>query len=509
MVLGVCRRILDDPHAAEDAFQATFLVLVKKARTLRDRSGLPSWLYGVAQRTARKARASESRRRAVEYRVTRTKDAIDESSIRQAELRTVIDEEIRRLPEHYRVPLVLCHMEGLQHEEVAQRLGCPVGTVESRLYRARERLRARLLRRGLAPTAGVMLAVLRPIDAPGALVPLIDTTLKAALAQAVRLAGGARPTVLGIAGRILALRSAATARAGLTLLALFAGSTILILGMDVYRANGTPPLSLLKSELAERKAPDSGPEPPAPDETPPATRRSPAALVRMMSPITVDGRLGDWPTDMKRHPIRDRLTNDPNYDPETWPGSPDGSGYFMAGYNRDDGRIYVAVVVSDEHLLVKNGNPLSTDAVELYVEALGRDWTLPEPDPVVWGKNHSAKLTPAMQYVGLAGPGRVYGEPETDGTALMYGRIEDTQTEMGFRRSGNVIVYEWAVQVFDRFPDRPSRLEPGKHIGFDVAIVDRDGDRRRPFFTTWAPAQTRFKGFDAAQLGELVLGGGP
>jgi RNA polymerase sigma factor (sigma-70 family) len=152
MVLGVCRRILGDEHAAEDAFQATFLVFVKKAGRLRDCGLLTNWLYGVALRISNKERARGERRRVVERRAAeqapRTAGAPEPS-----ELRSLIDEEIRRLPERYRVPLLLCHVEGLRHDEVARRLGCPIGTVESRLSRAREQLRSRLTRRGLAPTA--------------------------------------------------------------------------------------------------------------------------------------------------------------------------------------------------------------------------------------------------------------------------------------------------------------------------------------------------------------------
>src|SRR5262249_18375441 len=138
MVLGVCRRVLGDDHAAEDAFQATFLVLVKKAGTLRDGDLLTNWLYGVALRVAHKEKARGARRRVVErHAAERDRTARPAGDGDQVELRSVIDEEIRRLPERYRLPLVLCHLEGLRHDEVAQRLGCPVGTVESRLSRAR------------------------------------------------------------------------------------------------------------------------------------------------------------------------------------------------------------------------------------------------------------------------------------------------------------------------------------------------------------------------------------
>src|SRR4051812_19029562 len=132
MVLGVCRRVLGDAHLAEDAFQATFVVLARKAGTLRDDDLLAQWLHGVAYRVANKARSEAARRRVVERRAAVPTPETG-CTLDRAELRLAIDEEIRRLPERYRVPVVLCYLEGLRHHEVAQRIGCPVGTIESRL----------------------------------------------------------------------------------------------------------------------------------------------------------------------------------------------------------------------------------------------------------------------------------------------------------------------------------------------------------------------------------------
>ena len=180
MVLGICRRVLGDEHAAEDAFQATFLVLVKKAGALRDCNLLSNWLYGVALRIASKEKAGRVRRRVIERQVgERTADTA--CNFEQAELRALIDEEIKWLPERYRMPLVLCHLEGLCHDEVAKRLGCPVGTVESRLSRAREKLRMRLERRGIASTPAVLGVTLVP-QGPAAVLPsLVEATLRLAV----------------------------------------------------------------------------------------------------------------------------------------------------------------------------------------------------------------------------------------------------------------------------------------------------------------------------------------
>jgi RNA polymerase sigma factor (sigma-70 family) len=155
-VLTVCRQVLGDVHAAEDAFQATFLVLIRRAGSLRIRENgsLGSWLYGVAYRTALKARRSTARRRAREHRV-----AVPEAKAgpwgadgaERDELGTVLHDEVNRLPARYRVPVVLCYFEGRTHDEAAATLQWPVGTVRSNLSRARDLLRSRLTGRGLAP----------------------------------------------------------------------------------------------------------------------------------------------------------------------------------------------------------------------------------------------------------------------------------------------------------------------------------------------------------------------
>lgn len=178
MVLGVCRRGLDDPNDAEDAFQATFLVLVRKARSLRDADHLGPWLFGVARRVSTRARVQSSRRREREQSGAEA-EAVSHSPSDEGErheLKRVLDDEIARLPVKYRAPVVLCYLEGLTHEEAALRLGCPVGTVRSRMAWARERLRQRLDRRGLAPAG--LLAFPRLVQVVPA--GLTESTLNAA-----------------------------------------------------------------------------------------------------------------------------------------------------------------------------------------------------------------------------------------------------------------------------------------------------------------------------------------
>jgi RNA polymerase sigma factor (sigma-70 family) len=153
MVLGICRHILNQHQDAEDAFQATFLVLAQKAATIRNRRVLAGWLHEVAHRIAVKARTSVVRRRTLERQgVAMSPPAIEPDNQDQTaawnELRPVLHAEVERLPERYRIPVILSYLEGKTNEEVAALLRWPVGTVKGRLSRARDLLRARLSRRG-------------------------------------------------------------------------------------------------------------------------------------------------------------------------------------------------------------------------------------------------------------------------------------------------------------------------------------------------------------------------
>jgi RNA polymerase sigma factor (sigma-70 family) len=194
MVLGVCRRVLHDAHDADDAFQATFLVLARKADSLARPEKLANWLYGVACRTAARARAQAVRRRVHERQFTNMPSAPTPSGGAESfhELRLVLDEELQRLPDKYRAPLVLCYLEGKTYVEAAQVLGWAEGTVSGRLARAREVLRGRLTRRGLTLSAGAFALSLSESTASTAMPPaLADTTARAATLFAAGPAAGA------------------------------------------------------------------------------------------------------------------------------------------------------------------------------------------------------------------------------------------------------------------------------------------------------------------------------
>ncbi len=167
MVLATCRRILPNGADADDAFQATFLIFARQARSIAHSDRLAPWLHSVARRVAVRAKSLAARRKAVEGQGDVSGVAATPPPDDARELRAVLDEELARLPEKYRVPLVLCYLEGLTHDEAAGQLDWPVGTVRSRMAQARDRLRTRLARRGFAPES---VAILFPSTLPMAAV---------------------------------------------------------------------------------------------------------------------------------------------------------------------------------------------------------------------------------------------------------------------------------------------------------------------------------------------------
>jgi RNA polymerase sigma factor (sigma-70 family) len=238
MVLGVCRRVLGNAHDAEDAFQATFLVFWSKAASLRQRELLGNWLYGVAYRTALEAKAVRSRRRAKEAtmrNVPRPQPADD----RWRELQPLLDGELNGLPDKYRVPIVLCELEGKTRKEVARQLGCPEGTVAGRLARARVMLARRLARHGIVLSASAFSAVLTQrsaaMDVPQA---LAQSTIKAisAVSAGQSAASAASASVAALTRGVLTamlLNKLKTAGLCLVLLA--------IAGLVALQVLGEPP----------------------------------------------------------------------------------------------------------------------------------------------------------------------------------------------------------------------------------------------------------------------------
>jgi RNA polymerase sigma factor (sigma-70 family) len=184
MVLRVCRRVLHDAHEAEDAFQATFLVFVRKARSISKQASLGSWLYKVAYRIALRARARAAQRAALSS-LDADLPAADHGRVAAEtawrELRPILDEEVNRLPAKYRTPVVLCYLEGKAYQQAAAEIGCPKGTVSIRLTRARDLLRKRLARRGFAMPAMALSTLVAEKAAAALPAGLVDRTIRAAL----------------------------------------------------------------------------------------------------------------------------------------------------------------------------------------------------------------------------------------------------------------------------------------------------------------------------------------
>jgi RNA polymerase sigma factor (sigma-70 family) len=187
LVWAVCRRGLFDDADAEDAFQATFLVLLRKARTLDGSGSLAGWLYAVAQRVVRKAREQAARRAYKEREGAAMRPSEAALPPEPTSLGTELDTELARLPERYRAPLVLCYLEGKTNEQAARELGWPIGSISKRLARGRELLRSRLVRRGSAVTSAALTAALAEAASPGPASALTASTTRVVGAY---LAGG-------------------------------------------------------------------------------------------------------------------------------------------------------------------------------------------------------------------------------------------------------------------------------------------------------------------------------
>jgi RNA polymerase sigma factor (sigma-70 family) len=199
MVLGVCQRVVRNPTDAEDAFQATFLVLVRKAASLSRRAVIGDWLHGVARRTALNARRTAARHRAKEQAMARPE--VQDGEGRDDWL-PLLDEALGRLPEKYRLPIVLCDLEGRTRREAAQHLRCPEGTVAGRLARGRALLARRLARHGEALPAAALALVLAQQASACVPAALAISTVKAATLFAVGGGSGHRGRHCAQGGRV-------------------------------------------------------------------------------------------------------------------------------------------------------------------------------------------------------------------------------------------------------------------------------------------------------------------
>jgi RNA polymerase sigma factor (sigma-70 family) len=222
MVLGVCRRVLEDADDADDAFQATFLMLARKASSLDKGRSLGSWLYTVARNVALKARASAGRRRHHERHAAAMQPSQPSEVIAWQEVSTLLDAELGALPEKYRSPLVLCYLEGKSHEAAARELGWPVGSMAKRLDRARDLLRQQLIRRGISLSAAVSALGMAGQATAAPSMPLINHTGKAA----AQFAAGKGLIDLAASAQAIAWAEAGLQVMKMTKLRMFAASAL-------------------------------------------------------------------------------------------------------------------------------------------------------------------------------------------------------------------------------------------------------------------------------------------
>src|SRR4051794_28324364 len=221
LVLSACRRVLVDEADAEDAFQATFLTLLQGARSIRRRNEVGAWLCGVAHRVAVDALADTLRRRQCERRAARTEAAPAAPDLGWREACAALHEELDRLPEQYRLPLVLCYLRGLSRDEAARQLGWSAGAIKGRLERGRQLLRDRLARRGITLSAG-LIGMLGDSTAASASLPrLVQAVLRVATtgAIAVNVAGLAE----GVTQTMFTTKAVTAFMLALTLLVCSAG----------------------------------------------------------------------------------------------------------------------------------------------------------------------------------------------------------------------------------------------------------------------------------------------
>jgi RNA polymerase sigma factor (sigma-70 family) len=283
MVLGICRRILQQVHDAEDAFQATFLLLARKAATIRSQDSLASWLGRVACRVALSAREKVARQQSSERQVTSMPPSDAGPDHGWEEVCKVLDEELHRLPTKYHAPLLLCYLQGKTYEEATQELRSPLGTLKKRLGRARELLRQRLVRRGISLSSAALAALLTEKTAPAA---VTSSLFQATVREAVQFAAGQAP----VSASVLNLVEGAQNAMRITKIKLLAAIIVMVSvlggggGALIYQAVAARP----PAEIADAGEPSA----PAPGDPAPPTSRPVADVPMDPLPEGAIARLG-------------------------------------------------------------------------------------------------------------------------------------------------------------------------------------------------------------------------
>jgi RNA polymerase sigma factor (sigma-70 family) len=293
MVWGVCRRILESHQDAEDAFQATFLVLIRKATSIRKKEAVGNWLYGVAHQTALKARAMLAKRRTRERQEALMPERAVADKQTGRDLQALLDHELSRLPDKYRKVIVLCDLEGNTRTEASRQLGCPEGTVAARLARARKMLARRLTFRGVTVSGGVLAAALTQ-DAASGTVPasVVANTIKALSA-----------VLLGQAAATGAISMKVAALAEGVLKAMFLNkllkiTAVLLLGVGL--AAFSSGLAMHQANAAQNKTTEANGSPSVPARQDKSTRESRDSKPAALAPAPADPTLQSGePRDLK------------------------------------------------------------------------------------------------------------------------------------------------------------------------------------------------------------------
>jgi RNA polymerase sigma factor (sigma-70 family) len=358
MVLSVCRRVLRNSADADDVFQATFMVLARRAGAIRPASAVGPWLHGVALRTAKEAGRRAARRRAKEHRVV-PREVIPEEA--QPDVRPVLDAELARLPQPFAQVLILCDMEGRTRPEVAALLRVPEGTVASRLSRAREMLAARLTRRGIALSVAAVASVTRADAGAGVPPELLAGTVKSALAFGTgKLAESVSPSALALAKSVLRAT-------GTRFRFLVVGLVVAVVSVTSWAATTSAPAH--QPQLPERAGTVSAP---LPNQTP---APAPDPVVALREKLTGQWRVDEGARD-------DRPLTD--WEKEGFRFAFDSSGALTVhrGQVRDQRAFTWAVETSPQALLLTPTGGTKASAIRVALEfrenALTLSWDEPE-----------------------------------------------------------------------------------------------------------------------------------
>jgi uncharacterized protein (TIGR02246 family) len=339
MVWGVCRRLLGNHHDAEDAFQATFLVLVRKAASIYPRAKVGDWLYGVARQTALKARATRAKRRVRERSVTEMPEpAVTEPDL-WGDLQPLLDLELGRLPEKYRTVIVLCDLGGKTGREASRQLGVPQGTVASRLARARAMLANRLARRGLAVTGGALGAVLSRKAASASVPPaVLSSTL-----EAVTLVAAGRAAAAGMISARTAALTEGVMKA--MLLSKLKAAMAMVLALAITGVGvGHLLLQTRAAEPPEARQADEGPKAPKPEDAEEETQEE---VLQQLDQLVGRGQERETAKEVGRTAVRDVLAG------------------AVAALNRHDAKAFAAVFHTNAEFHIGGATALGPRGIAL------------------------------------------------------------------------------------------------------------------------------------------------